>query len=74
MRVLMFFVLKTCWMCVSDVLIRELVRLKGHPGSEQQMTTVTVQLNSVIIAMKHLSTVFPLIGECGAPLRILQKF
>lgn len=50
-------------MCVSDVLIREIVRLKGHPGSEQQIASVTLQLNSVIIAMKQLSTIFPLVGE-----------
>ncbi|KZV89039.1 hypothetical protein EXIGLDRAFT_160450 [Exidia glandulosa HHB12029] len=54
--------LGTAWMCVADVLVREIVRLKQVPGSEQQATSVGMQLLAVVGAMKQLSEVFPIVG------------
>lgn len=55
-------VLGTAWMCVADVLVREIARLKNVPGGEQQAANASMQLHAVVGAMKQLAEVFPIVG------------
>ncbi|KZS98782.1 hypothetical protein SISNIDRAFT_499010 [Sistotremastrum niveocremeum HHB9708] len=53
-------IMGTCWMCVSDVLIREITRRQALGGGHEQ--GAAAMLRTVIQAMHRLSRVFPLAG------------
>lgn len=53
-------IMGTCWMCVSDVLLREQLRRQAEGAGTAGL--VNRELDTVITAMKCLGTVFPLAG------------
>ncbi|KIJ24598.1 hypothetical protein M422DRAFT_274573 [Sphaerobolus stellatus SS14] len=55
-------IMGTCWTLVADVLLRELLLLRGSPAMEQQLANLNHQLDTIILAMKRCGRTTPLVA------------